>query len=399
MDHCLINMEESGRSPSICHKSNRCLRRNRQQRQRAQYRILGFLILVSGGAIFKDSDLKNRIGQIYPSNENSQKEFHILRNNPDQIQKRARRIETVIDNTSPCNSEKRLENKAYLTIYCAGVLYMFFAIAIVCDEFFVPALEEISSENHLDLSMDVAGATLMAAGGSAPELFTSLIGTFQGSEVGFGTIVGSAVFNVLFVIGMCAIFSKDTLTLTWWPLARDCVYYTIGLLTLAIFCGYSSPGKIEIWEALVLFALYIGYVILMKYNESLWSIIQKKTKGGQVADESKDEKDYALGPGKVHTFRVGLLNFIIGKGSLLDRVGIVMVTKISGDVDSVFKALDTSGDGYLDHTEFRELVETLGTSVEDEEITQALNDLDDNKDGKVRCKELSVEMVRKSLST
>ena len=62
----------------------------------------------------------------------------------------------------------------------------------------------------------------MQAGGSAPELTTSLIGTFLSeSDVGFGTIVGSAVFNVLFVIGMCAVFSKEVLVLTWWPLARD----------------------------------------------------------------------------------------------------------------------------------------------------------------------------------
>jgi Ca2+/Na+ antiporter len=44
-------------------------------------------------------------------------------------------------------------------------------------------------------------------GGSAPELATSLIGTFKRSDVGFGTIVGSAVFNVLFVIGCCAMFT------------------------------------------------------------------------------------------------------------------------------------------------------------------------------------------------
>ena len=42
----------------------------------------------------------------------------------------------------------------------------------------------------------------MAAGGSAPELFTSMIGVFIAfSDVGIGTIVGSAVFNILFVIG------------------------------------------------------------------------------------------------------------------------------------------------------------------------------------------------------
>ena len=110
----------------------------------------------------------------------------------------------------------------------------------------------------MNLSMDVAGATLMAAGGSAPELFTSMIGTFKESDVGFGTIVGSAVFNVLFVIGMCAIFSKEVLTLTWWPLFRDCTYYVIGLFTLYTFFAITSPGEILYWEALVLLIEYFG---------------------------------------------------------------------------------------------------------------------------------------------
>lgn len=68
------------------------------------------------------------------------------------------------------------------------------------------ALEIIVKRWEVD--PDIAGATLMAAGGSAPELFTSFIGTFAQSSVGFGTIVGSAVFNVLFVIGTCAVVSK-----------------------------------------------------------------------------------------------------------------------------------------------------------------------------------------------
>ena len=80
---------------------------------------------------------------------------------------------------------------------------------------------------------DVAGATFMAAGGSAPELFTSFIGCFTESAVGFGTIVGSAVFNVLFVIGVCAIASSKLLHLEWWPLARDCTYYCFGLVSHA----------------------------------------------------------------------------------------------------------------------------------------------------------------------
>ena len=74
--------------------------------------------------------------------------------------------------------------------YVAAILYLFLAIAVVCDEFFVPALEVMADAEHLNLSADVAGATLMAAGGSAPELFTSVIGTFKESEIGFGECQG-----------------------------------------------------------------------------------------------------------------------------------------------------------------------------------------------------------------
>ena len=124
-----------------------------------------------------------------------------------------------------------------VTVGCiVGVLYLFLAIAIICDELFVPALEVIAEK--WELSDDVAGATLMAAGGSAPELATSFVGTFKRSAVGFGTIVGSAVFNVLFVIGMCAICTPKAfapLELTWFPLARDCSYYIVTLATLVVF--------------------------------------------------------------------------------------------------------------------------------------------------------------------
>ena len=97
------------------------------------------------------------------------------------------------------------ENGGWL-LYFLGMSYTFVAIALVCDEWFVPAIEIIVEK--MDMTPDAAGATWMAAGGSAPELFTSFIGTFIArSNVGFGTIVGSAVFNVLFVIGCCAIFT------------------------------------------------------------------------------------------------------------------------------------------------------------------------------------------------
>ncbi|XP_065168869.1 sodium/potassium/calcium exchanger Nckx30C isoform X3 [Atheta coriaria] len=150
-----------------------------------------------------------------------------------------------------------------VVLHVLGVIYMFVALAIVCDEFFVPALDVIIEK--LDIADDVAGATFMAAGGSAPELFTSVIGVFVSfDDVGIGTIVGSAVFNILFVIGMCAIFSKTVLTLTWWPLFRDCFFYSASLLTLIYFF---RDNHIYWYEALILFLIYISYVGFMKWNQ------------------------------------------------------------------------------------------------------------------------------------
>lgn len=148
---------------------------------------------------------------------------------------------------------------------------MFVALAIVCDEFFVPSLDVIIEK--LQITDDVAGATFMAAGGSAPELFTSVIGVFVSfDDVGIGTIVGSAVFNILFVIGMCAIFSRTLLTLTWWPLFRDCTFYSVSLLTLIYFF---HDNKIWWWEALLLFLIYVTYAIFMKWNQQVERCVKK----------------------------------------------------------------------------------------------------------------------------
>ncbi|NWR74065.1 NCKX1 protein, partial [Centropus unirufus] len=152
--------------------------------------------------------------------------------------------------------------QGWVVLHIFGMIYVFVALAIVCDEYFVPALGVITEK--LQISEDVAGATFMAAGGSAPELFTSLIGVFiSHSNVGIGTIVGSAVFNILFVIGTCALFSREILHLTWWPLFRDISFYIVDLLMLILFF---LDSVIDWWESLLLLTAYATYVFTMKQN-------------------------------------------------------------------------------------------------------------------------------------
>lgn len=92
-------------------------------------------------------------------------------------------------------------------------MYACYALAAICDTYFVPSLQLIS--NKLGLSSDVAGATFMAAGTSSPEFFESIVGSFiTEGDIGIGTIVGSAVFNILAVVAVCGLLSgKDCFSL------------------------------------------------------------------------------------------------------------------------------------------------------------------------------------------
>uniref|UniRef100_A0A5F5Q4S7 Solute carrier family 24 member 3 n=2 Tax=Equus TaxID=9789 RepID=A0A5F5Q4S7_HORSE len=170
-------------------------------------------------------------------------------------------------------NEDRRQGAVVLHVLCA--MYMFYALAIVCDDFFVPSLEKICERLHL--SEDVAGATFMAAGSSAPELFTSVIGVFiTKGDVGVGTIVGSAVFNILCIIGVCGLFAGQVVALSSWCLLRDSIYYTLSVVALIVFI---YDEQVSWWESLVLVLMYLIYIVIMKYNACIHQCFERRTKG------------------------------------------------------------------------------------------------------------------------
>lgn len=151
-------------------------------------------------------------------------------------------------------------------------LYMFIALAFVCDDYFISSLDKICE--HLNLSEDVAGATFMAAGSSAPELFTAVIGVFIAKgDVGVGTIVGSAVFNILVIIAICALFAGQVIHLTPWPLCRDAFYYIIAISALIITL---YDGTVVWYESMIMVLLYFGYIVLMKFNPRIVAFIDRQ---------------------------------------------------------------------------------------------------------------------------
>ncbi|XP_004635216.1 sodium/potassium/calcium exchanger 4 isoform X2 [Octodon degus] len=195
-------------------------------------------------------------------------------------------------------SNKERQHGAVL-LHILGALYMFYALAIVCDDFFVPSLEKICERLHL--SEDVAGATFMAAGSSTPELFASIIGVFiTHGDVGVGTIVGSAVFNILCIIGVCGLFAGQVVRLTWWAVCRDSVYYTLSVIVLIAFI---YDEEIVWWEGLVLIILYVFYILIMKYNvkmQAFFTTKQKSIANGNPAnselEDVKEKPQYSKSP-------------------------------------------------------------------------------------------------------
>lgn len=171
-----------------------------------------------------------------------------------------------------CDHETASSPAGWTILYILITLHMFVGIAILCDDYFVPVLEDISAA--LKLSDDVAGATFMAAGSSAPELFTSLAGVTVDSDVGVGTIVGSAVFNILVIIAMSAAFGssggKGAMQVDWRCIVRDSFHYGVSIVVLIIFLW---DGRITWWESVILIALYFVYLLNMKFNQEIFRYI------------------------------------------------------------------------------------------------------------------------------
>lgn len=156
----------------------------------------------------------------------------------------------------PSDGFTRAERRSgFIAIHFAIAIYLFLLLAIVCDDFFVPSIKKICESKRIlkgmilsfpiffffvnflyflyflsvdkidkyltflideihfvemKVSEDVAGATIMAAASSSPELFINVIGTFiTEGDLGVGTIVGSAVFNILAVPACCGLFAKQ----------------------------------------------------------------------------------------------------------------------------------------------------------------------------------------------
>jgi len=110
----------------------------------------------------------------------------------------------------------------------------------------------------LGVSPLVIGLTIVAAGTSLPELATSIAATIRGQrDIAVGNVVGSNIFNILFVLGATALISPETLRVATSALTFDIPFMiAVAVACLPIFfTGYT----IERWEGAMFMLFYVAY--------------------------------------------------------------------------------------------------------------------------------------------
>jgi K+-dependent Na+/Ca+ exchanger-like protein len=159
--------------------------------------------------------------------------------------------------------------------------FAIYLLAIITDEYFIVSLDQIST--RFRVPSNVAGASLMAMGSSAPELFIALMALFVAggahSDVGMGTIVGSAIFNILMITGLSAV--ARPVVITWRVIVRDVVMY---VLSVALLIAAFFDGTIALWESALFLVLYSLYIVVL-FNWQAISPNEIDDPVGAVSDE------------------------------------------------------------------------------------------------------------------
>lgn len=114
----------------------------------------------------------------------------------------------------------------------------------------------------------IIGLTIVAIGTSTPELVVSVLSAIGGqSDVAIGNIVGSNIFNVFAILGVCALIRPMALTAD--NIRRDIPFGMIASLLLVALVSDSffasgatdRIGRIDGIVMLLLYVLLVGYTI------------------------------------------------------------------------------------------------------------------------------------------
>lgn len=113
--------------------------------------------------------------------------------------------------------------------------------------------------DSLDISSRLIGFTIVAIGTSLPELITSIIAACKGEgDIAIGSLVGSNIFNILFVIAIPALINTISVDS---KLIYDSIFTIIA--TILTFIFVKRENDITKYESFMLVFIYIIYIHLL----------------------------------------------------------------------------------------------------------------------------------------
>lgn len=117
----------------------------------------------------------------------------------------------------------------------------------------------IEMATALGVSEKIIGLTIVAAGTSLPELATSVVAALKkNNDIAVGNIIGSNIFNIFLILGVSSLIT---------PLGYDASFNTdlyllaLGTVVLLLFMFTGKKRKLDRWEAALLLAAYIVYMV------------------------------------------------------------------------------------------------------------------------------------------
>lgn len=220
------------------------------------------------------------------------------------------------------------DRAARAIVYFVSMVYMFLGVSIIADRF-MSAIEVITSkEREVTIKKangetqvvtvriwneTVSNLTLMALGSSAPEILLSIIeiigNNFEAGDLGPGTIVGSAAFNLFVIIGLCVYVIPDGevrkikhlpvffVTATWSIFAYLWMYLIIAVI---------SAGVVEVWEGVLTF-IFFPVTVLTAYiaDRRIFfnKFLKKKYRAGRSKPMVITEGELEMGEKKDEIFK------------------------------------------------------------------------------------------------
>lgn len=107
----------------------------------------------------------------------------------------------------------------------------------------------------LGMSENLVGLTIVAMGTSLPEFITSVIATKKGEiDIAVGNVVGSNIFNILFVLGVAGIINP--MTVSFVAICDIAILVIVSVLILFV----TKKKEINKYNGLILIAIYICYL-------------------------------------------------------------------------------------------------------------------------------------------